>query len=63
LPAYPFALALLAGFTDRLYTRRPLAVLTGLALVLEVSLFYAPLWSELPLSEAAFNARLFPFWR
>jgi hypothetical protein len=25
--------------------------------------FYAPLWSELPISENALNARLFPIWR
>ncbi|HEY6476172.1 MAG TPA: phospholipid carrier-dependent glycosyltransferase [Polyangia bacterium] len=63
LPSYTFALVLLAGLVDRLYTRWPLPTLIGLAAVLEVSLFYAPLWSELPLSENALNARLFPLWR
>ena len=63
LPSYTFALVLLAGFCDRLYARHPLATLIGLCVVLEVSLFYAPLWSELPISEHALNARLFPIWR
>jgi dolichyl-phosphate-mannose-protein mannosyltransferase len=64
LPAYAFALVLLAGLIDRLYARRPLAALIGLALVLDVSLFYAPLWGEIPIMESALNARLFfPFWR
>jgi dolichyl-phosphate-mannose--protein O-mannosyl transferase len=63
LPAYTFALVLLAGLVDRLYARWPLPTLIGLATVLEVSVFYAPLWSELPLSEQALNARLFPIWR
>ena len=63
LPSYTFALVLLAGLTDRLYARRPLATLIAISLVLEVSLFYAPLWGELPVSEDALNIRLFPFWR
>jgi dolichyl-phosphate-mannose-protein mannosyltransferase len=63
LPSYTFALVLLAGFCDRLYARHPLATLIGLCVVLQVSLFYAPLWGELPISENALNARLFPIWR
>jgi dolichyl-phosphate-mannose-protein mannosyltransferase len=63
LPAYTFALVLLAGLCDRLYARWPLPTLIGLCVVLEVSVFYAPLWSELPISEDALNARLFPIWR
>jgi dolichyl-phosphate-mannose-protein mannosyltransferase len=63
LPSYTFALVLLAGFCDRLYARYPLATLIGLSLVLQVSLLYAPLWGELPISEHALNARLFPIWR
>lgn len=63
LPSYTFALVLLAGLTDRLYARRPLATLIALSVVLEVSLFYAPLWGEIPIAPDALNARLFPIWR
>jgi dolichyl-phosphate-mannose-protein mannosyltransferase len=63
LPSYTFALVLLAGLCDRLYARQPLATLIGLCAVLQVSLFYAPLWGELSISEHALNARLFPIWR
>ncbi|HLK90611.1 MAG TPA: glycosyltransferase family 39 protein [Polyangia bacterium] len=63
LPIYMFALIMLAGVWDRWYARRPLAALIGLCAVLEVALLYAPMWGELPITEAALNARLFPFWR
>ena len=64
LPSYTFALVLLAGFVDRFYTRRRLAMFIAVILVAEVSIFYAPLWGELPISKEALDARLFfPFWR
>lgn len=64
LPSYTFALILLAGFADRFYTRRQLATFVAIVLVAEISIFYAPLWGELPISEEALNARLFfKFWR
>ena len=63
LPMYTFALVLLAGLVDRWYGKRPLGALIGLGAVLEVALFYAPLWGEMPMTEAALNARLFHFWR
>ena len=62
-PSYTFALILLAGFTDRFYDRRRLVTLVAILVVVEVSMFYAPVWGELPLSEAALHVRLFPFWR
>ncbi|HEY4188338.1 MAG TPA: phospholipid carrier-dependent glycosyltransferase [Polyangia bacterium] len=63
LPSYTFALVLLAGFADRFYARRQLATFIAIVLVLEVSIFYAPLWGELSISQEALNARLFPNWR
>jgi dolichyl-phosphate-mannose-protein mannosyltransferase len=63
LPSYAFALPLLGGWLDWLYRRNRLLTLIALALVLEVSVLYAPLWGELSISEAALRARLFPGWR
>jgi len=64
LPSYTFALVLLAGLVDRLYTRRRLATFVAIILIAEVSFFYAPVWGELPISEEALNVRLFiPSWR
>lgn len=63
MPPYAFALALLAGFMDRLYQHRPVTILIAIAIIAEVSVFYAPLWGELPISEAALNGRLLPIWR
>jgi len=64
LPSYTFALVLLAGFVDRFYTRRQLAMFIAVVVVAVVSIFYAPIWGELPISKEALDARLFfPFWR
>ncbi len=64
LPSYAFALALLAGFADRLYERHRLLVLIAMVVVVEVTIFYAPLAGELPIGADALNARLFfKFWR
>jgi len=62
-PSYTFALILLAGFTDRFYDRRRIVTLAAILVVVEVSMFYAPVWGEFPISEAALHVRLFPFWR
>ena len=63
LPSYAFALPLLAGLVSRTYAvRRPLA-LAFVVLIFEVSVIYAPLAAEIPVSEAALNARLIPPWR
>jgi dolichyl-phosphate-mannose--protein O-mannosyl transferase len=64
LPSYAFGLVLLAGLTDRMYRRYRLHTLLAVVLVAEVTLFYAPIWSEIPLTQTALHARLFfPFWR
>jgi dolichyl-phosphate-mannose-protein mannosyltransferase len=63
LPSYTFALILLAGFADRFYDRRRLVTFIAIVIVAEVSIFYAPLWGELPIAEDALNVRLFPAWR
>lgn len=63
LPAYAFALPILAGFFARYYHGHRMLALLGLVAVLEVSVLYAPLWAELPLSQAAFEARLPQIWR
>jgi dolichyl-phosphate-mannose--protein O-mannosyl transferase len=64
LPSYTFALVLLAGFTERLHRFRPWLGLLAVLIVFEVSVFYAPLWGEMPLSRSAFHARLFiKVWR
>ena len=64
LPSYTFALVFLAGYLDRVYARRPRATFVAIVLIAEVSIFYAPVWAEMPLSLSALDARLFfPFWR
>jgi dolichyl-phosphate-mannose-protein mannosyltransferase len=64
MPSYAFGLILLAGLADRMYRRYRLHTLLAVVLVAEVTLFYAPIWSELPLTQTALHARLFfPFWR
>jgi dolichyl-phosphate-mannose--protein O-mannosyl transferase len=64
LPSYGFALVLLAGWLAHLYQRRRLAALAALLLAAEVAVLYAPVWAQLPLTRAAWQARLFvPGWR
>ena len=63
MPSYAFALPLLAGFVDRLYSRWRIPTLIAIVLIAEVTIIYAPLWGELSISEAAMRARLFPGWR
>jgi dolichyl-phosphate-mannose--protein O-mannosyl transferase len=59
LPSYAFALILLAGFGAWLYERRSTLVLAALIVVAELSVFYAPVWGQLPLSQTAYEQRLF----
>lgn len=63
LPAYAFALPLLAGGLAKIYGRMPLKVLVGLGAVFLVSVAYAPFWAELPITQAALSARLPAGWR
>lgn len=63
LPSYAFALPLLAGLVSKTYVVRRRLALGFVVLIFEVSLIYAPLAAELPISEAALNARLLPNWR
>lgn len=63
LPAYAFALPLLAGGLAKVYGKMPLKVLAGLGAVLLVSVAYAPFWAELPITQAALSARLPVGWR
>lgn len=63
MPSYAFALVLLAGVADRLYARHRFEVLLAVLVVALVTVFYAPLWAELPLSQEALNVRLlFKSW-
>ncbi len=64
LPSYAFALALLAGFVSHVYERHRFAALIAIAVVAEVTIFYAPISGELPIALDALNARLFfKFWQ
>ena len=64
LPAYGFAVILVAGGLASWRRRRPVAALAALLLVAEVSAFYGPVWSYRVLSRTAANHRLFlPTWR
>jgi dolichyl-phosphate-mannose-protein mannosyltransferase len=64
LPSYTIGLVLLGGLAARAYAKRRGAVLAFVIAVALVSLFYMPVWCELPLSEKAFRARLLlPSWR
>lgn len=64
LPSYTLLLVLVAGLVSRLYRRRRVAALGFVAAVTLVSAFYAPVWGQLEITRAAFDARLFlPAWR
>jgi dolichyl-phosphate-mannose--protein O-mannosyl transferase len=64
MPSYAFGLVLLAGMADRLYQRFRVQTLAAVLMVAVVTFFYAPIWSELPLTESALHARvIFPGWR
>ncbi|HEX3594656.1 MAG TPA: hypothetical protein VHU80_06130 [Polyangiaceae bacterium] len=64
LPEYAFLLILLAGFVSRLYRFRRTLALGFVSLTALVSAFYAPVWGKLPITQQAFEERLFvPRWR
>jgi len=64
LPSHAFALLLLGGASARAFGRRPRVTLFALSLVLAVSLFFVPIWAQLPITARAFEQRLWlPAWR
>jgi dolichyl-phosphate-mannose--protein O-mannosyl transferase len=64
LPSYSFGLILLAGGLAWLHQRHQRLALAGLMLVAVVFVFYAPVWGQLPITRAGWDARLFiPGWR
>ncbi|MBM4364381.1 MAG: hypothetical protein FJ104_17010, partial [Deltaproteobacteria bacterium] len=63
-PSHAFTLIAVAGVAAALERTRPRAVLGYFALVLGVAVYFAPVWSEYPLTEAVANRRLVPLlWR
>ena len=64
LTPWGLAITLVAGVMSRLDRRFPRAVLTFVILVLAISVYFAPVWAELPISVSAANRRLIvPLWR
>ncbi|HEX7670199.1 MAG TPA: glycosyltransferase family 39 protein [Polyangiaceae bacterium] len=64
LPSYAFALVLVGGVVARIERRYPAETLALVGLVALVSLYFAPVWCEVTLSDAAANHRLlFVPWR
>ena len=64
LTSWGFTLILLAGLVARLDRRFSKEVLIFVLLVLAVSIYFAPVWAELPISLAAAHRRLiFPLWQ
>lgn len=59
LPCYGFGLIMLAGVAAFLEKRRPRWVADFIGLALVVSIYYAPVWGEFPISAKAANHRLF----
>ena len=64
LTSWGFTLILLGGLVARLDRRFSKQVLSFVLLVLAVSIYFAPVWAELPISLAAAHRRLiFPLWQ
>jgi dolichyl-phosphate-mannose--protein O-mannosyl transferase len=64
LTPWSLAIPLVAGVFSRLDRHFPRAVLLFVVLVLAISVYFAPVWAELPISIAAAHRRLiFPLWR
>jgi dolichyl-phosphate-mannose--protein O-mannosyl transferase len=64
LYAWGFALTLLAGVIAHLDRRFPKLALLFVLLVLAISIYFAPVWAEIPISQKAAHWRLpFPLWR
>ena len=64
LPSYAFALVLLAALVSAVWHRWPKAALLFVGWVSAVSIYFAPVWGELPLTETEAHRRLlFSGWR
>jgi dolichyl-phosphate-mannose--protein O-mannosyl transferase len=59
LPSYASLVVLLGGYVSWVYARRRRIALGYMAAVLMLAGFYAPVWSTMPMTAAAFNLRLF----
>ncbi len=59
LPSYAVALVLVAGLMMWLYRRQRVLGLAGLLLIANVSIYYAPVWGQLPLTRDGYRDRLF----
>jgi dolichyl-phosphate-mannose-protein mannosyltransferase len=64
LPAYGFAVVLVAGALARLLEARPRAAWAGIGLIVLASLWVSPVWVEAPVSHTGYALRVwFPGWR
>jgi dolichyl-phosphate-mannose--protein O-mannosyl transferase len=64
LTPWGFAIMLVAGVASRFERRFPKEVLAFVICVLAISIYFAPVWAELPISISAAHHRLiFPLWR
>jgi dolichyl-phosphate-mannose--protein O-mannosyl transferase len=64
LTPWGFAIVLVAGVVARFDRRFPRGVLIFVLLVLAISIYFAPVWAEIPISVSAAHRRLiFPLWR
>lgn len=64
LPSYACLLVLVAGVVSGVYRRARIVALGYTAVVFLVTVFYAPVWGQLPIGRSGFEARLFvPRWR
>ena len=59
LPAYALGLVSFGGLVARFHLRWPRGSLAFLLLVVAVSVFYAPVWAQLPVSPRGYDLRLF----
>lgn len=64
LPSYAFLLVLLAGWIARAYRKARVTILVYVGVVTLVFAFYAPVWGQQAITEAAYKQRLFfETWR
>ena len=64
LYAWGFAITFLAGVVAYLDRRFPKEVLLFVLFVLAISIYFVPVWAEIPISqEDAHRRLLFPLWR